>query len=202
MRIKNIEDVESTADCLGVLNEHKPGKWKRKTKFKIKLGEESPSEVRVFSDGTETLCIIQTEKDGAFLVNYDLNELRPLIDKIQKLANKYFTHDYGQVYLNPWEMKIWLVGGDGGIIYSEKKPSDLAKELEMGLIEFDEICPGFELRIQEIKGTFIEGEYFPPLSEDDIMSDVDDYEDNSTDPCQNRMEWIQVAMAIDLCNFL
>jgi len=206
--MQNFNDVESTSDCLEILNEYKPSKWKRKTKFKIKLGEESANEVRIFSDGIETLSIVQTECDGSFLVNFDLSTLRPLIEKIQALAKKYYTHDYGQVFLNPWEMKVWVVGGDGGIIYSEKSAMTIINEIEEGTADFDTQCPGFELRIPEIKGTFVEGEYFPPLCEGDIFDTLDadlfpkDGNEPTPDDCQIKMEWIQVAMATDLCNIM
>lgn len=206
MKMQTVNDVESTSDCLEILNGYKPSKWKRKTKFKIKLGEYYSSEVRVFSDGTETLSILQTDEDGAYLINYDLNEIRPLIEKIQNLAKKYFTHDYGQVYLNPWEMKIWLIGGDGGIFYSEKSAALLSREIEENGFDCDIECPGFEVRIPEIKATYIEGEHFPPLHEDETeddeiaekMSELGLGTVCGADQC--RMEWIQVAMAVDLCN--
>lgn len=204
MRMQNFNDVESTSDCLEILNEYKPSKWKRKTKFKIKLGEESANEVRIFSDGIETLSIVQTEYDGAFLVNFDLSTLRPLIEKIQALAKKYYTHDYGQVYLNPFEMTLWVIGGDGGIVYSEKSAREIINEIEEGTADFDTMCPGFELRIPEIKHTYIEGEHFPPLcedeSEDEEISELALGAVCGADQC--RMEWIQVAMATDLCNIM
>ena len=85
MRIELIDDVGTTEDCVSQLNNYKQAKWKRKTKFNIKLGEDDSNTVRCFSDGIETLSIIQSE-DGAFLVNFDLSSIKPLIEQIQKLA--------------------------------------------------------------------------------------------------------------------
>ena len=195
MRIELLDDVETTEECVAQLNKYKQAKWKRKTKFNIKLAEDNSSVVRCFSDGTETLSILQTESDGAFLVNFDLSSIKPLIEQIQKLAKKYFTHDYGQVYLNPWDMKLWVVGGDGGIIYSEKPPGQVARELENGGMEEVDVekCPGFETKIPQIKSTVFEGEEFPPLDPSDCYDD--EYGDR-------KMEWIHVANTIDICNLM
>jgi hypothetical protein len=188
-------DVESTTDCVAVLNEYKNSKWKRKTKFNIKITHEESSTVRVFTDGVETLSILQSPNDGAFLVNYDLDSLRPLIEKLQKTAKKCYTHDYGQVYLNPWNMSVWVVGGDGGIVQTNDKPSDVVKRLDNGDWGDGEFDIDFSADVPEIKNTILEAEYFPPMNEDE-------YEEYEDDECEAaKMEWIEVARAIDICNF-
>jgi hypothetical protein len=188
-RMANISsDVESTADCVAALNEYKNSKWKRKTKFNIKITPEESSTVRVFTDGVETLSILQSPNDGAFLINYDLDTLRPLIEKLQKTAKKCYTHDYGQVYLNPWSMSVWVVGGDGGIVQTDDKPSDVVKRLDEGDWGDCEFDIDFSVDAHEIKDTILEAEYFPAMDED---SEYDD----------NKMEWIEVARTIDICNF-
>ena len=181
-------DVGSTADCVAVLNEYKNSKWKRKTKFNIRITPEESSTVRVFSDGAETLSILQSPNDGAFLINYDLGSLRQIIEKLQKTAKKCYTHDYGQVYLNPWNMKVWVVGGDGGIVQSDDKPQDIVKRLEDGDWGDCEFDIDFSVDATEISDTILEAEYFPPMEVGDVNADT-------------RMEWIEVARAMDICDF-
>ena len=181
-------DVGSTADCVAVLNEYKSSKWKRKTKFNIKITQEESSTVRVFTDGVETLSILQSPNDGAFLINYDLDTLRPTIEKLQKTAKKCYTHDYGQVYLNPWNMSVWVVGGDGGIVQTDDKPSEVVKRLDQGDWGDDEFDIDFSVDAPEITETVLEAEYFPPMMEEDENDG-------------SKMEWIEVARAVDICNF-
>jgi hypothetical protein len=193
-RMTNISaEVSSTADCVSVLNEYKKSKWKRKVKFNIKITDEKSSTVRVFTDGVETLSILQSEYDGAFLINYDLDSLRPLIEKLQKTAKKCYTHDYGEVFLNPWKMQVWVVGGDGGIVQTDDNPADVVRRLEEGDWGDCEFDIDFSVDAPEINDTILEAEYFPPMDEsEEGFSEGED---------TVRMEWFQVAQAVDICNF-
>jgi hypothetical protein len=179
MRIIELEcDIEATEDCKLVLGKYKPVNWKRSKKFNIKL-DDSGTVVRTFTDGTEVVSLIQTEYDGAFLVKFDLDSIRPLIGDIQKLAKKYYTHDYGQVYINPWTNAIWVVCGDGGVGYYDTR--SIFRET---CDNDDPDCPPFEKFIPEITSTFFGAEHFPPLSLDDCY---DEY----------VMEWVQVASIVN-----
>lgn len=186
-RIIEIDEVETTADCVAALNEKiRISKWKRKTKFNIKDELDGSTVVRVFSDGVDTVSIIQNE-DGAFIVNFNLDMIRPLIDRIQLGAKKIYTFDYGQIFLNPWDMKVWIVGGDGGIIKSELSKSAIAKIIE-DCEEFSGDLDDIDLGIPEITETIVEAEYFPPLCEDD---ETDEF----------SMEWIFVGRCVELGDF-
>lgn len=189
-RIIEIDEVETTADCVAALNEIKKSKWKRKTKFNIKDTIGAPSVVRVFSDGVDTLSVVQTE-DGTYIVDFNLDTIRPLIDRIQMAAKQIYTFDYGEIFLNPWDMKIWVVGGDGGIIKSSLPASRLAKMIENGE-EFTGGLLDIDFEIPEICETIVEAEGYPPLSEDD------EYEENGV---VNQMEWIFVGRCNDLGEF-
>ena len=185
-RIISIDSVETTADCVAALNEKiKESKWKRKVKFNIKTNQEDSSVVRVFSDGTDTVSIVQSEY-GAEIVNFDLGSIRPLIEQIQKTAKTIFTFDYGEIYLNPWEKKVWVVGGDGGIVQTSKKPSRVA-EMMMEGVPFPESWFNIDFGTPDIKETIVEAEHFPPLSEDEDSSELG---------------WIQVARAVDLSDLM
>jgi hypothetical protein len=187
-RIIEIEEVGTTADCVEALNENvKKSKWKRKTKFNIQDEINGPTVVRVFSDGVDTLSIIQNE-DASYIVNFNLDSIRPLIDRIQLRAKKIYTFDCGEIFLNPWDMKVWIVGGDGGIIKSELPKSTLAKMVEDGEAFFFGDLDDIDLGIPEITETIVEAEYFPPLYQDE--------EDEGY-----SMEWIFVGRCVDLGDF-
>jgi hypothetical protein len=186
-RIIEIQEVETTADCVAALNDKiKKSSWKRKAKFNIKDPGGDPTVVRIFSDGIDTLSIIQTI-DGSFIVNFNIDTIRPLIDRIQEEAKKIYTFDYGEIFLNPWDMKIWVVGGDGGIIKSDLPKSAIAKMMEDGDEFSDELDIDFE--IPEITETIIEAEYFPPMCKEDESEEG------------YRMEWIFVGRCNDLSEF-
>jgi hypothetical protein len=85
-------------------------------------------------------------------------------------------------------MKIWVVGGDGGIIKSDLPKSSIAKMMEDGDEFSDDLDIDFE--IPEITETIIEAEYFPPMCKEDECE-----EDNY------RMEWIFVGRCNDLGEF-
>jgi hypothetical protein len=184
MRIIELEcDIEATEDCKLVLEKYKRMNWKRSKKFNIKL-DDSGTVVRTFTDGTEVVSLLQTEYDGAFLVKFDLDSIRPLIGDIQKLAKKYYTHDYGQVYINPWANAIWVVCGDGGSFYDDGSKTLFPQPLyDPG--DYD--CPPFEKFIPEITSTFFGAEHFPPLS---LCDCYDEY----------VMEWVHVASIVDSSN--
>ena len=176
--------VETTADCVALLKAYKPAKWKRKSKFNIKFGEDA-SIVRTFSDGTDTVSLISTGAETILCV-IDLQTLKPTIDKIQELAKKVYTHDYGDILLNPWDMTLWVVGGDGGIFVSDKTIKEIAKIIEDDGFdgvddESEESVDQLFSQIDGITHTRIEAEYFPD-------------DDDENEP------YIKVANAVDICN--
>lgn len=189
-RIIEIESVETTADCISALNEKvRKSKWKRKVKFNIVLGMES-SVVRVFSDSADTLSIVQGEYE-THIYNYDISKLRPMIEQIQKVAKSIYTFDYGEIYLNPWENQIWVVGGDGGIVKAPISAAKIVKMIESG-ISFPESYYTIDFGIPEIKETRVEAEYFPPVT----VEDLSDHRESI------KLGWIQVARATDLSDLM
>ena len=177
-------ELDTTEDCKNALETYKPGKWKRLKKFNIKL-ENDDTIVRTFTDGSETVSLITTE-NGSFLIKFDIDTIRPLIDKIQLVAKNYYSHDCSNIFINPWTMQLWVVGGDGGIIYSTTRVS-YGVEMDDDKYQY---LPDFSTFIPEISSTRFEGECFPPLLEEDL----DDYY------TEDKMEWIQVGNIINICN--
>jgi hypothetical protein len=168
------DEINSTEDCVNLLNRIvKNSKWKRKSKFNI-----SNNVARVFSDGTMTVTIIvYSSHTHMFLL--DLSSMKDLIKTIQTVAKNYHTVDYGQIFLNPFEMKLWIVGGDGGYCYSTTSPRELAKTIEEEGMDFDSNTPGFEKFIPEITSTEFEDENFP----------------------EDEEPWIEVGKINDLCDY-
>lgn len=183
------EDITSTADCVNLLNDAiGPGKWKRKTKFNLPGGfEQEPVEVRVFTDGVHTVSIVPSEYYTT-IFNLDLSTLRPVFNAIQTYAKHYHTVDYGDIYLNPFTMALWIVGGDGGYGYNPMSPAAVAKGLNNGTIDLDGKVPGFEDFIPEITSTSFEAEAYP-------------YDEDSYDEDGEQNTWIKVGAINDLCNY-
>lgn len=194
-KVENLRSAGSTADCTKVLNQYKPGKWKRKTKFNLNVSSEGdPHVVRVFTDGTECVTIIDIDGEVILCKNLDLGEHKPLIDKITELSKKYFTHDYGDIWYNPWEKKLWVSGGDGGIIYNETKTvKQLAKQMsEEGIDEYEN-TPYFHEKIPELVSSVFEGEHSPdPYYKDE---DIDEWN-------KEEVNYIEIGFLIDLCEFM
>lgn len=183
MKVENYNiNVKTTDDCVTLLNIYHNSTWKRKSKFIIKPNDHKSDEsiVRVFTDGEFTLSLVSND-DGATIIPKDLTEIKPVITAIQKLAKKYFTHDYGDTYLNVMTMELWVSGGDGGICYSDKSPKYLAKKMDEEGFDDDDFdnCPDFD--IPELKSTVFEAECSPTSGGE-------------------GPEWIYVADCIDLCN--
>jgi hypothetical protein len=170
--------VETTDDCVSLLNLYKNAKWKRKAKFNIKPNKNDLglSVVRTFSDGTETVSIV-SDDEGTRLFFMDLYTLKETIAAIQKEAKFYITHDYAAVHLNPFDMTISFSGGDGGIIYSHEDPRTLVQKIdEEGFGDFDDDLPSF--KVDGITGTEFEAEWSP-----------------------EEPEWLYVANGIDIGDY-
>ena len=178
MKITKVDNVHAstTAECVKILNAYKPGsKWKRKSKFNISKGDKRV--VRVFSDGTEDVTLIDNYYYTLLCQGLDLNKFKPLIDKISDLAKFYYTYDYGAVWLNPETLTVWVCSGDGGIFYSEKPKKEIEKLFE----EEDEECfgdnevPDFHEKITELKNTVFEAEANPEEYYNENGDEDDEY---------------------------
>jgi hypothetical protein len=166
-------DLETTEDCVEFLNNHyKNGKWKRKHKFKNVFfddGEDQDTDtIRVFiNESGEYATVISTPYDGTVLCLINLYDLRNIIDEIKKHAKKIYTHDYGEIYFDPFSMKVLVIGGDGGIIYSDKPQKEIEKMLEsddFDMSDFDDNI-SFE-HIEGMSETIVEAEYSPLYDEE------------------------------------
>ncbi len=196
------ESVESTEDCVKLLNDkYKVGKWKRKTKFKLP----NKNEVRVFADGNDVVSVVNTEEGTIICPEVNLSDLRPLIERIEGVCKKLYTHDYGAVWFNPYEMRLWFNGGDGGIAYFESESKfidfsnrrindEITDEEENNQIDAEEKVK--EL-LPEVKIQF-EAEHDPydglndDTSPEDIVEEWEYYKE--------MMGFIPIANFIDACN--
>lgn len=178
--------VETTEDCLSLIDPFKKHNFKRKNKFNINVGHDQYV-VRVFHDEKtdKTYSIVSYVRETK-VMETNLANFRDTIKEIQAVASKVYTHDYGEVWLNPWEMKIWVSGGDGGIVRYEGSPKKLAKLIEENGFEldFDEEL-GFD-NIAGITEEIVEDECSPMDDEGEynedyllvaICKDISDYLD-------------------------
>ena len=125
---------KTTAECVSLLNIHiGEGNWKRTSKFKLKR-KSSEADVRVFTNGTEfvTIVVNPEDRETSMYPNLDLSKFLPLIKDIEKAAKKFYTHDYGAVHLDPFQMKLFVNAGDGGWAFSELPAKQVAQMLNNG----------------------------------------------------------------------
>lgn len=175
--------VESTESCLTLIDPFKQHNFKRKNKFNINVGH-NQYVVRVFHDekSDKTYSIV-TDGNETKVMETNLYNFRDTIKEIQAVASNVYTHDYGEVWLNPWEMKIWVSAGDGGIVRWDKSPAKLARIIEEEGFDFDD-----ELGFANIEGVteeIIEAECSPTSSAED---DANDY--------------LLVALCKDITNYM
>jgi hypothetical protein len=191
MKITRVDSkINSTSDCLSILNNYKTAKWKRVTKFNLKSSYQTDV-VRVFTDGDEYITLISKSSYVLFCQGLDLSKYKPIIDKINSVAKFYWTHDYGNIWFNPEEMKVWINGGDGGIYYSEASAASVVKMWDEGSFEDTGETPAFHHKVPELKGSTFEAEYDPEEYEGDEDYDGDNEYKN----------YILIGHINDICNF-
>lgn len=182
--IKKYDSVaETTADCVAILNSHKEGNWKRKSKFNLKVSFNMGGThiVRVFSNGKEFASLITCEEFTLLCKDVDLSEHKLIIEKVNALAKFYYTHDYENVWYDPYEKKVWVTGGDGGIFYSEEQPKVVARKVEEGTFNFEVQPPYFHEKIKELNDSTFEAEADPI----DYMYDEMDFDEDEERENQN-----------------
>jgi hypothetical protein len=168
--------AESTDECVDLLNEYKIGNWKRKSKFTLVKRKDYivGRVVRIFSDGEETVSVISVGMDDMTIIckNLDLREHKDLIKEIQKQADKHYTHDYGEIFFNPYTMKLHIVGGDGGIFYSEKSKKEVGRSFFSGSGDLFYEEGDINFNLPTIKEIEYADEYFPKIynGEDDDLN--------------------------------
>lgn len=96
-------------------------------------------------------------------------------------------HDYGEVWLNPFTMKVWVSGGDGGIMRWEGSPKKLAKMMQDGNLE-DGMDDGDDLGFGNIQG----------ITEEILEAECSPVLDNG----EEDIEYISVAMCKDIGDYM
>jgi hypothetical protein len=196
MNVELFEDVviETTKDCVDLLNTYKQGNWKRQTKFTLikKQTYKPESIVRVFYDGEEYATIISSRNSysGDYTIlckNLDLRVHRDLIKAIQKKAESFYTHDYGEIFFNPYTMKLLIVGGDGGIFYSKGNKEEIAKKFIQGEDCYDDF-EDVEFQIEGIVDCEYADEYYPKT-----------YDNYDNGEITEEDDYIQIGNIVDLC---
>lgn len=110
-------NLDSTAECKKALNES-VGKRNWKRLYKLKTTQWGDS-LRCFTnENGEFVTITKGGEEGNDCLFVGIN-VKEKIEAIREIAKFYITHDYGEVYFNPYTNKLFVVGGDGGYGYSK-----------------------------------------------------------------------------------
>ena len=163
-----MEQASTTKECVELINiNHRSGKWKRQSKFTIinEGGEEITA--RVFSDGIEIITLLHTNNNWVnstwLLPNIDLRDFRDTFDAVRERAKTVYSHDYNDIFFNPYTQTLWVVGGDGGIWESNLPPKEVVKQTESGTFEYGDDFPSFDM----VPNVEFEAEYFPPILDEE-----------------------------------
>jgi hypothetical protein len=96
-------------------------------------------------------------------------------------------------------MELYIVGGDGGIAYSDLSATKLAKKFQEDEGDFqDEFWEEGKTHsdfIPEIKSCRYEAEYYPPMDESELA------ETEYLEEPELELRWIRVATCTDLGNY-
>ena len=89
--------VETTEDCVNLIDPFKQHNFKRKAKFNINVGNDQYV-VRTFTDkqSNKEYSLI-TDGDETRVLEMDISILKDTIKQIQEVAKNVYTHDYGEV---------------------------------------------------------------------------------------------------------
>ena len=180
IKLGDFEKLESTEECINALNKYyRHSKWKRTSKFNIKIDEYQTSEVRVFFDSTEYVTIINIDLEVVLCKDLDLKAHKELIDRIKSVAKHYFTQDYGEMWYNPYDEKVLISGGDGGIVYdatSTKKQMEKRFEEDDGSFDAYPETPLIHTLIPDLNDSTFEAEFSPdPYYEEDAKDEYINY---------------------------
>jgi hypothetical protein len=169
--IVEINPVYNTADCIIELNKNiKKSNWKRIKKFKITIDIHNDIQVRIFTNGTDIYSVYCDIDENYYISSFDLSSIINVIKSIQNFSKTIYTHDCGEIFLNPFTMNLWISGGDGGICQSNLPKSEInnliEEEVDVTLhkniiTNFDEIIKMIKLNIPEINNVEIEAECNP-----------------------------------------
>lgn len=156
------EELESSEDCKEALNKYVAKKnWKRLYRYGS-YGTDDPA-IRCFvNEDSEKVTVAQgiEDEDGDLQAQAFIGiDIQEEIKAIRKIAKYYYTHDYGELFYNPYNQLLWVVGGDGGYIHSERKLT----EDEIEEIGYDEEVKEFNSYPETsfIKGVEWADESFP-----------------------------------------
>lgn len=129
----------NSEECVALIEQYYlSGNWKRLHKITYK-GCCNIISVRTYGTSNNEFCTLVVEEDGntKLFPDLDFRTCVTLVKEVLKVAKSYWTHDYGDLFFNPYELAIWAVGGDGGWIYSTLSKSEFKKAWDKEEISFD-----------------------------------------------------------------
>lgn len=126
-----------TSECTALLRLHISGAadWKRTLKVKY-----DDVIIRTFRDGENPVyatIVTQDCEDTRIFPYLDFAPVRKLAKAIIAVSKRYYTHDYGDININPYTLDVYAVGGDGGYFYSNKPKAVISDGFITGDFDFD-----------------------------------------------------------------
>lgn len=118
---------QSTEDCKKLLNSLiKQANWKRLYKLTY---------LRCFTNEYGDIVTIGEDGEGESQAHTGVDIINE-VKAINLIAKFYYTHDYGEVFYNPYSKTLWISGGDGGYCYSSTPLKDPENDdLDWGALE-------------------------------------------------------------------
>lgn len=126
-----------TAECAALLRLHISGAADWKRTLKVTYGDIT---IRTFRDGENPIyaTIVTERHENTRIFPYlDFTPVRKLVKNIIRVSKKYYTHDYGDIYINPYTLNVYAVGGDCGYFYSNKSKAEISDAFDTGDFDFD-----------------------------------------------------------------
>lgn len=166
MKWKKIKDGKLTIpqyerELKNVFNE--PYRHYETINFKLK---KSKCVLYHFYDTHYNRVAVYSKDNENFILNIELKSY--ILNSIRACCDDYYTFDYGEVFFNPWEKSVCLVGSKKGIGYSSKRISSYNPN-----VEFDEVFsdpPDLETIITYIADSELLIEAYPEIPQNDDES--------------------------------
>lgn len=166
MKWTKIEDGKlNTLKCLKALRKIRDVSWQQYRYNQYKLNENNIIAIWGYYDGTGERITIYSINQNNFYLNV---EIKPYsISEIQSFARYCYTYDYGEIFLNPWDDSVLLVGSKKGIGYTPNNLEPYNPNVPFDQLFFD--VPDIENITRHVKSSDLLIETYPEIPTDENM---------------------------------
>jgi hypothetical protein len=188
--IKTEVVVNTTNDCIKLIDPENKYKFKRKMKFSSKDCYDYT--IRVFEDAKYNIAytIISGGYDKTVILDIDLSLYNNIIKELKIISKKIYTFDgYGTIYFNPLNCKVYINSSDCGIIYFEGSKQELKKRIRE---EDDYIDDNYEYNFNTIVSEIMK---IDGIKEVEIEYENSPQEENSS---EYDVSYIPITECIDM----